>query len=60
MRQKEEKQLSRFYTALVEFYNEEFLRGFLPCGSPEENICVLVLLCFCACYFSNFTSDNLF
>ena len=30
-----------FYTALVEFYTEEVLRGFLPCGFLEENICVL-------------------
>ena len=33
--------LSRFYIALVEFYTEEVLRGFLPCGFPEENLCVL-------------------
>ena len=38
-----------FYTALVEFYIEEVLRDFLPCGFPEENIFVLVFLCFCAC-----------
>ena len=31
-----------FYTVLVEFYTEEVLRGFLPCGFPEENICVLL------------------
>ena len=30
-----------FYTALVEFYIEEVLRGFLPCGFPEETLCVL-------------------
>ena len=30
-----------FTLYLVEFYAEEFLRGFLPCGFPEENICVL-------------------
>ena len=42
-----------FYTALVEFYTEEFLWGFLPCGFPEENLCVLLLLCFCACYSSS-------
>ena len=35
------KLLSEFYTALVEFYIEEVLRGFLPCGFPEETICVL-------------------
>ena len=35
----------KFYTVLVEFYIEEVLRGFLPCGFPEENLCVL--LCFC-------------
>ena len=39
----------KFYTVLVEFYTEEFLRGFLPCGFPKENLCVLMLLCFCAC-----------
>ena len=31
-----------FYTTLVEFYTEEVLRGFLPCGFLEENICVLL------------------
>ena len=30
-----------FYTVLVEFYTEEVLWGFLPCGFPEENLCVL-------------------
>ena len=30
-----------FYTVLVKYYTEEVLRGFLPCGFPEENICVL-------------------
>ena len=39
------KLFSEFYTALVEFYIEEVLRGFLPCGFPEENLCVLVFLC---------------
>ena len=33
-----------FYTILVEFYIEEVLRGFLPYGFPEENICVYVLV----------------
>ena len=42
-----EKQVSGFYTALVEFYTKEVLWGFLPCGFPEENIfllCVDVLI----------------
>ena len=39
------KQFSGFYTILVEIYTKEFLRGFLPCGFPEENLCVLVFLC---------------
>ena len=42
----------KFYTVLVEFYNEEVLRGFLPCGFPEENICVL-LSCYMCLYFSD-------
>ena len=29
-----------FYIAMVEFYTKEVLRGFLPCGFLEENICV--------------------
>ena len=36
-----------FYTVLVEFYIEEVLQGFLPCGFPEENlyvICIVVLV----------------
>ena len=33
-----------FYTVLVEFYTKEVLRGFLPCGFPEENICVLCVV----------------
>ena len=36
-----------FYTVLVEFYTEEVLRGFLPCGFPEEKYlssCVFVLI----------------
>ena len=56
-----EKLLSGFYTALVEFYTEEVLWGFLPCGFLEENICVLVLLCFCACCsFSDLLVTNCF
>ena len=55
------KLLSESYTALVEFYAKEVLRGFLPCGFPEENICVLVFLCFCACYsFSDLLVANCF
>ena len=38
--ERREKQLFGFYTALVEFYTEEVLRGFLPCGFLNENICV--------------------
>ena len=49
--ERREKQLSGFYTALVEFYIEEVLWGFLPCGFPEENLCVL--LCGCACVSFN-------
>ena len=50
-----------FYTILVEFYNEEVLQGFLPCGFPEENICVLVFLCFYACCsFSDLLVTNFF
>ena len=41
--------LSGFYTALVEFYTKEVLWGFLPSGFLEENICVLVFLCFYVC-----------
>ena len=37
----------KFYTILVEFYTEEVLRGFLPCGFPEEFFCVI--LCCCTC-----------
>ena len=36
--------MSRFYTTLVEIYTEEVLQGFLPCGFPEENICVLCVV----------------
>ena len=47
-----------FYTVLVEFYNDEVLRGFLPCGFPKENIRVLM---FCACfYFSDILVANCF
>ena len=49
MPERREKQLSGFYIALVEFYTEEVLRGFLRCGFLEENLCVLVFLCFRAC-----------
>ena len=45
--ERREKQLSGFHTALVEFYTEEVLRGFLPFGFPKENIyvfCVVVLV----------------
>ena len=41
MRQRERGEvISGFYTALVEFYIEEILRGFPPCGFLEENLCV--------------------
>ena len=30
------------YIVLVKFYTEEVLWGFLPCGFPKENICVLL------------------
>ena len=44
--------LMGFYTILVEFYTEEYLQGFLPCGLLEENLCVLVFLCFlCMLFF---------
>ena len=50
-----------FYTVLVKLYSKEFLRGFLPCGFPEENICVLVFLCFCVCCsFSDLLVENCF
>ena len=39
--------LLAFYSVLVEFYIEEVLQGFLPCGFSKENICVL--LCCCTC-----------
>ena len=55
------KLLSEFYTALVEFYTEEVLQGFLPCGFLEENLCVLVFLCFSACCsFSDILVSNFF
>ena len=45
VRQEEERSSCfGFYTALVEFYTEEVLWGFLPCGFPEENICVLCVI----------------
>ena len=53
--------LSGFYTTLVEFYTEEVLQGFIPCGLPEENIYVLVFLCFFACCsFSDLLVENCF
>ena len=52
--------LFRFYTTPVEFYTEEFLWGFLPCGFPKENLCVLVFLCFCACSFNDILVANCF
>ena len=56
-----EQLLSVFYTAMVEFYAQEFLRGFLPYGFLEENIFVLVFLCFCACCsFSDLLVTNCF
>ena len=33
-----------FYIVLVEFYTEEVLRSFLPCGFPKENLCVLCVI----------------
>ena len=47
MPERRDQLLSEFYTALVEFYTEEVLRGFLPCGFPEENLCVLLCCCIC-------------
>ena len=44
--------LMGFYTVMVEFYTEEVLWGFLPCGFPEENLCVLWCCCICLS-FSN-------
>ena len=56
---KEEVVVVWVYTTLVEFYTEEVLQGFLPCGFPEENIYVLVLLCSCVCCsFSDLLVDN--
>ena len=55
------RKLFESYTTVVEFYAEEVLWGFLPCGFPEENICVLVFLCFCACCsFSDLLVANCF
>ena len=51
MPERREKQLFGFYIAIVEFYNEEVLRGFLPCGFPEENLCVLVLIVLSMIYY---------
>ena len=42
--ERREQLLSGFYTELVEFYTEEVLRGFLPCGFPKENLCVAMLV----------------
>ena len=44
---KEEVIVWSFYTILVKFYDEEVLRGFFPCGFPEENLCVLFCCCIC-------------
>ena len=33
-----------FYIALVEFSTKEVLPGFLPCGFPKENLCVLCVI----------------
>ena len=46
MPERREKQLSWFHTALVEFYTEKCLWGFLTCGLPVENICVLCVTVF--------------
>ena len=47
VRQKEERSSCLgFYTVLVEFYTEEVFHGFLPCGFPNENICVLCVTVF--------------
>ena len=40
-----------FTLYLVEFYVEEVLWVFLPCGFLKENICVL--LCCCTCLYFN-------
>ena len=59
--ERREHLLSEFYTALVEFYTKEAFRVFHPCGFPEKNICVLVFLCFCACFsFSDLLVTNYF
>ena len=44
--EKERRSCLGFYTTLVEFYIEEALWGFIPCGFLEENI---VFLCYYAC-----------
>ena len=43
-RNKEEKLSWGLTTILVDFYTEEVLWNFLPCGFPEENICVLFVV----------------
>ena len=59
--ERREQLLSGFYTTLLEFYTEEVLRGFLPCGFHEENICIIVFLCFFACCsFSDLLVTNCF
>ena len=61
MPERREQLFFGFYTALVEFYTKEVLQGFLPHGFPEENICVLVFLCFCAFFsFSDLLVTNCF
>ena len=61
MPERREQLLSEFYTALVEFYTENVLWGFIPCGFPEENIGVLVFLCFFSCCsFSDILEANFF
>ena len=44
MLEREEELYWVFYSVLVEFNIEEVLRGFIPCGFPEENICVLCVV----------------
>ena len=55
-----EKQLYGFYTTLVEFYIVEFLRGFIPCGFPEENIYCILFFFLCLFFFQWYTSSYLF
>ena len=54
MSERKEKYLSRFYTTLVEFYTEEVLRGFLPCGFSKEKLCVLLCCCTCISFSDHF------